>query len=67
MSEATADEQFMREAIRLSAKAGIEQKTGRCFGAVVVKDGAIIAEGYNQVRVHTVTEGHDWAVFKAIG
>ncbi len=40
---------FMKRAIELSAKAGIVDKTGGVFGAVVVKDGKIIAEGYNRV------------------
>ncbi len=39
----------MRRAIELSEKAGITDKTGGVFGAVIVKDGQIIAEGYNQV------------------
>jgi guanine deaminase len=43
-------EEFMRRAIELSRKASIEEKTGGVFGAVVVKDGKIIAEGYNQVK-----------------
>ena len=42
-------EEFMRRAIALSRKASMEEKTGGVFGAVVVKDGKIIAEGYNQV------------------
>jgi tRNA(Arg) A34 adenosine deaminase TadA len=48
-ADAADHERFMRRAIALSAKAGIEEKTGKCFGAVVVKDGAIIAEGYNHI------------------
>ena len=43
------DEKFMRRAIELSERAGIKEKTGGVFGAVIVKDGKIIAEGYNQV------------------
>lgn len=39
---------FMREAIRLSIE-NVELRGGGPFGAVVVKDGKIIAEGYNQV------------------
>jgi len=39
----------MRRAIELSRTAGIESKTGGCFGAVVVKDGEIIGEGSNHV------------------
>lgn len=43
------DEKFMRRAIELSELASIIKKTGGVFGAVVVKDGEIISEGYNQV------------------
>ena len=46
------DEIFMKRAIALSEKAGIIEKTGGVFGAVIVKDGKIIAEGYNQVLKH---------------
>ena len=42
-------EKFMKEAIKLSRRASIEEKTGGVFGAVIVKDGKIIAKGYNQV------------------
>lgn len=42
-------EKFMRRAIALSRFAGVEKKTGGVFGAVIVKEGVIIAEGYNQV------------------
>lgn len=42
-------EKFIHRAIALSRKASIEEKTGGVFGAVVVKDGVIIGEGYNQV------------------
>jgi guanine deaminase len=41
--------EFMKRAIQLSRRASIEEKSGGVFGAVVVKDGKIIAEGYNQV------------------
>jgi len=43
-------EEFMKRAIELSRKASIIDKTGGVFGAVIVKDGNIIAEGYNQVK-----------------
>ncbi len=43
------NEEFMKKAIQLSRKASIIDKTGGVFGAVIVKDGKIIAEGYNQV------------------
>jgi tRNA(Arg) A34 adenosine deaminase TadA len=39
---------FMREAIQLSVK-NVEEGKGGPFGAVVVKDGKIIARGVNQV------------------
>ena len=39
---------FMRRAIALSHEM-MEQNKGGPFGAVVVKDGTIIAEGFNQV------------------
>lgn len=43
------DEKFMKRAIELSRRASIVEKTGGVFGAVIVKDGKIIGEGYNQV------------------
>jgi guanine deaminase len=42
------DEKFMRRAIGLAQK-GIDQNAGGPFGAIVVKDGAIVGEGCNQV------------------
>lgn len=40
----------MEAAIALSERAGITEKTGRCFGAVVVDGrGQVVGEGYNQV------------------
>ncbi len=42
------DEDFMREAIALSLQ-NMEADHGGPFGAVVVKDGEIIARGFNQV------------------
>ncbi|NKB48948.1 MAG: nucleoside deaminase [Alphaproteobacteria bacterium] len=41
-------EAFMRRAIELSAE-GMAKGSGGPFGAVVVKDGEIIGEGYNRV------------------
>ena len=40
---------FMKRAIELSERASLKEKTGGVFGAVIVKDGKIIGEGYNQV------------------
>lgn len=42
-------ENFIHRAIELSRRASIIEKSGGVFGAVVVKDGEIISEGYNQV------------------
>ncbi len=42
------DEEFMMKAIALSRK-GMNSNAGGPFGAIVVKDGKIIGEGYNQV------------------
>ncbi len=42
-------EKFMKRAIELSRKGSIIEKTGGAFGAVIVLDGQIIGEGYNQV------------------
>lgn len=42
-------ETFMKRAIELSERASIKEKTGGVFGAVIVKDGKIVGEGYNQV------------------
>jgi tRNA(Arg) A34 adenosine deaminase TadA len=46
MSE--ADRKFMQRAIEL-AQAGMDSNDGGPFGAVVVKDGRIVAEGNNRV------------------
>lgn len=43
------NEAFMKRAIELSRHASLIEKSGGVFGAVVVKDGKIIGEGYNQV------------------
>jgi guanine deaminase len=46
----TRHEEFMRRAIANSRKAGVEERTGGAFGAVVVdRDGEIVGEGSNQV------------------
>jgi len=52
------DEQFMRQAIDLSERAAIKEKSGGVFGAVIVKDGKVIAEGYNQVVKHNDATWH---------
>lgn len=42
------DEKFMRRAVSLAQK-GIDENAGGPFGAVVVFDGEIVGEGFNQV------------------
>ena len=42
------DKMFMQRAIDL-AKKGMESNAGGPFGAVVVKNGVIVGEGYNKV------------------
>jgi tRNA(Arg) A34 adenosine deaminase TadA len=42
-------ERFMRRAIALARRAGLEYHTGGVFGAVIVRDGEIVAEGMNRV------------------
>ncbi len=42
------DEKFMRRAISL-AQQGIDENAGGPFGAVIVKNGEIVGEGFNQV------------------
>jgi tRNA(Arg) A34 adenosine deaminase TadA len=43
------DEGFMRRAIELSHRTALVDSAGGVFGAVIVKDGTIIAEGANRV------------------
>jgi guanine deaminase len=45
----TDHEKFLRRAIELSALASLEYSTGGVFGAVVVREGKIVAEGMNRV------------------
>ncbi len=51
--ETEADARFMRRAIELS-RIHMEEGAGGPFGAVIVKDGAIVGEGWNRV-----TSSHD--------
>lgn len=51
------DKQFIRRAIELSEK-GIDAHAGGPFGAVVVKYGEIIAEGYNKVTSNNDPTAH---------
>lgn len=51
------NKQFMQEAIRLSV-ANVQENKGGPFGAVVVKDGKIIARGANCVTAHNDPTAH---------
>ena len=51
-------QEFMRRAIELSHRASMIEKSGGVFGAVIVKDGQIIGEGYNQVMRHNDPSWH---------
>ena len=51
------EKQFMQEAIRLSLT-NVEEGKGGPFGAVVVKDGKIIAKGANCVTAHNDPTAH---------
>ncbi|MEO2061058.1 MAG: nucleoside deaminase [Mesonia sp.] len=42
------DQEFIRRAIQL-AKEGMDKNAGGPFGAVIVRNGEIVAEGYNKV------------------
>ena len=50
-------ENYMQEAIELSVK-NVTENNGGPFGAVVVKDGKIIARGYNQVTSNNDATAH---------
>lgn len=49
MPDKAQHENFVRRAIELSAKTALVDNAGGVFGAVIVKDGKIIAEGANRV------------------
>ncbi len=51
------DRSFIKRAIELSRK-GMDNNAGGPFGAVVVKDGEIIAEGYNKVTSNNDPTAH---------
>ncbi len=51
------DKKFMRRAIEL-AEEGMDSNTGGPFGAVIVKNGEIIAEGCNKVTSHNDPTAH---------
>lgn len=49
--------QFMSRAIAL-ARIGVKKNAGGPFGAVIVKDGEIIAEGHNEVLINNDPSAH---------
>jgi tRNA(Arg) A34 adenosine deaminase TadA len=49
MSDESQHRKFMRRAIELSAKTALVDNAGGAFGAVIVKNGVIVAEGANRV------------------
>ena len=51
------DQQFMRRAITLSRE-NVSQRNGGPFGAVIVKDGKIIGEGFNRVTASNDPTAH---------
>lgn len=51
------NDEFMKEAIRLSIN-NVEEGNGGPFGAVVVKEGMIIARGVNQVTTNNDPTAH---------
>jgi guanine deaminase len=48
MDDSDAQRAFMRHAVKLSAER-MREGAGGPFGAIIVKDGKIVAEGWNQV------------------
>ena len=62
------DEHFMRLAIALGEKAALVDGTGGPFGCVIVKDGAVIAEGSNHVLTENDPTWHgEMAAIRAAG
>jgi len=49
---------FMIRAIELAAKAGLGERGGGCFGAVVVRNGEVVGEGYNRVLTRMDPTAH---------
>ena len=52
-----AEIKFMERAVELS-RSGMESSTGGPFGCVIVKDGRIVGEGYNQVTTDNDPTAH---------
>ena len=50
MSSADQHEQFMAQAIEISRQTALEERSGEPFGAVIVRDGVVIAAEGNSVN-----------------
>ena len=50
------DKEFMRQAIRLASES--VERGGGPFGAVIVRDGEVVAEGANSVTLHNDPTAH---------
>ena len=50
MSSADQHEQFMALAIEISRQTALEERSGEPFGAVIVRDGVVIAAEGNSVN-----------------
>lgn len=57
MSDDLTKEHFMRQAIALSEQS-VHQHQGGPFGAVIVKDGEIVGQGFNQVTTQLDPTAH---------
>ena len=58
MSSAEQHEQFMAQAIEISRRTALEERSGEPFGAVVVRDGVVIAaEGNSDLLVQRAIRG----------
>ncbi len=57
MSISSDDQKFLEQAIELSNK-GMTGLQGGPFGCVIVKDGEIVGEGYNQVTITNDPTAH---------
>ena len=58
MSSAAQHEQFMAQAIEISRHTALEERSGEPFGAVIVRDGAVIAAEGNRVNSDSDPTAH---------
>lgn len=57
MSDASDAEKYLLESIRLALE-NVRLRRGQPFGAVLVRDGAVLATGVNQVEAHNDPTAH---------